>query len=73
LFNSTALSSFDLVQLFLRFKIIDEDQNRNSIVKALETTEVMLTINAICSLSEANMAKGTNHLIKALGWVTNEV
>jgi hypothetical protein len=22
----------------------------------------MLTINAICSLSEANMAKGTNHL-----------
>jgi hypothetical protein len=61
--NSTALSSFDLVQLFLIFfKIIDEDQNRNSIVKALETTEVMLTINAICSLSEANMAKGTNHL-----------
>jgi hypothetical protein len=38
------------------FKIIDEDQNRNNIVKALET-EVILTIKAICSLSEANMAK----------------
>jgi hypothetical protein len=39
------------------FKIIDEDQNKNKIVKALENTDIMFTIKAIFVLSEANMAK----------------
>ncbi|MNR30422.1 hypothetical protein D3C85_1478770 [compost metagenome] len=39
------------------FRIIDDDQNINNIVKALENTEVIFTINAICSLSMANIAK----------------
>jgi hypothetical protein len=67
---------FDLVWLFLEinlFKIIDEDQNRNGMVKALETTEVMLTINAICSLSRQTWQKKAPIILnlKASGWVTN--
>ena len=37
--------------------MIDEDQNKNKMVKALENTDIILTIKAIFVLSEANMAK----------------
>ena len=36
---------------------IDVDQNINRMVNALEKTEVILTINATCELSNANIAK----------------
>ena len=36
---------------------MEDDQNINNMVKALENTEVMFTINAMCSLSIANIAK----------------
>ena len=39
------------------FKIIELDQNIKSIVKALENTDNIFTINAMCWLSVANIAK----------------
>ena len=39
------------------FKIIVDDQNKNKIVKALEITEIILTIKAICILLNANIDK----------------
>ena len=62
------LKSFQVLQLnyllliseycpIIFFKIIVDDQNINNIVKALENTEVIFTIKAICSLSIANIAK----------------
>jgi len=39
------------------FKIIEDDQNKNKIVNALENTDIIFTIKAIFVLSKANMAK----------------
>ena len=39
------------------FSSIVEDQYINKIVKALEKTDIMLTINAMCLSSVANIAK----------------
>jgi hypothetical protein len=48
-------SSENCVIIF--FKIIEEDQNINNMVNALEKTDIIFTIKAICLSSAANMAK----------------